>query len=203
GAARFDDPNVWLARGALLIVLLGGAYLVYRLFRAGTAHVVSISSPYRSSTGVTVELPGRTGWHSDPGLRVRQSFSTGWLRGDVMFRARTAADADQFAMVMRVHVPGGFAHEVDPERMRTGLEASLRQAAAQAGAEARGLACAYDTSWRSGQAVACYGRVVLPARELPGGAYLWVENDDDVIGIAYASSDGALDPLEQMARTAR
>ena len=51
--------------------------------------------------------------------------------------------------------------------------------------------------------MACYGRFVLPYRELPVGVYLWVASDDDVVGIGYATADGTLDPLAAMARTAR
>lgn len=204
GRNLLDEPSVWPRRVFLLLVLgavATGGYLLYRrIFRPG---VVAIGSPYRSSTGVTLDLPGKTGWHSDRRGRMKQSNGDRWMRGEMVFRAAKVEEANEMAMVLRVHAPGAFSQTVDPEQLRVGLESALRQAAASAGATTKNLTCVLEYAWRSTTAVACYGIVVAPFREMPAGAYLWMHDEDDVIGIGYANADGNLGPLETMARTAR
>lgn len=204
GATFAAEPNPWPARLIMVALLAAAGYGGYRLYRRLTRpDVVAISSPYRSSTGVTVELPGGSGWHSDRRLRLKESRGPAWMRGDVMFRGPTADAADEFVLVLRIHAPGGYSRAIDPEQLRSGLERGLQQTAAAAGATTRSLACVLESTWRTEQAVACYGVVVLPMRTVPCAVYLWVASDDDVVGIGYATGDGTLDPLEAMARTAR
>ena len=204
GRSLLDEPSPWPRRVLALALLVGGAlggyWLVRRIFRPD---VVSISSPYRSSTGVTVELPGRTGWHSDRRHRMKESNGALWMRGDAMYRAAKLEEANELAAVMRVHAPGAFARVVDPEQLRASLEAALRQAAAAGGAQTKSLACVLENTWRSTVGVACYGVLVTPFREIAGGVYLWVHDDDDVIGIGYANADADLAPLEAMVKSAR
>ncbi len=202
--AVLDDPSPWpgrLIKLALVAALAYGAYAGYR--RLTRPDVFRVHSPYRSSTGMTLDLPGSSGWRTDRRLRQKQSQGSGWMRADVVFRGPDARNADDFVVVLRVHMPGGFSRAIDPESLRGGLERSLQQSALAAGATARNLACVHESTWRTEQAVACYGRFELPYRELPVGVYLWVASDDDVVGIGYATADGTLDPLAAMARTAR
>ncbi len=89
------------------------------------------------------------------------------------------------------------------QQLRASLEAALRQAAAAGGAQTKSLACVLENTWRSTVGVACYGVLVTPFREIAGGVYLWVHDDDDVIGIGYANADADLAPLEAMVKSAR
>jgi hypothetical protein len=204
GRNLLDEPSRWPRRivTLLLIALLAwGAYGGYqRVFRK---RIVAVSSPYKSSTGVTIDLPGRTGWYADRNARMKQSNGPTWMRGEALYRASKADQANEAAMVLRLHAPGAFARAIDPEELRRGLETALRQAAAGGGAMITNLSCALESSWRPAIGVACFGKLVLPHMEMPAGAYLWVQNDDDVVGIGYATAEGNLDQLEVMARSAR
>jgi hypothetical protein len=204
GRALLDAPSSWPRRIVTLVLVVAvaaGAYAGYR--RVTRPDVVAIGSPYRSSTGVTIDLPPGPGWHADRTARLKRTNGPSWLRGEMIFRGPSAASASEFVLLVRAHAPGGFARAFDRAKLRADLERQLGQQATAAGATPRNLSCVDEDSWQPGIAEVCYGRLFLAGHDVGAGAYLWVVGDDDLIGIVYATEDVSLDALEVMARSAR
>lgn len=202
--ATYEDPYLWWWRVAKVVVAVAalvGGFLIYK--RVTRPDVYAVSSPYRTNTGVTIELPAGGGWRTDRRLRMKQRNGPAWMRADVVFHGAKVATADRFVLTMRVHVPGGFPYQVDSEELRAGLERQLKQAVASAGSAVEELRCVVDGVVRTESSVACFGRVNYLGLALPAGVYLWQAGTDDVIGVAYATTDDTLTPLMDMARTAR
>jgi hypothetical protein len=204
GRAVLDGPNPWIFRAVAIVVLAGAAYLGYRVYRYfNRPDIVAISSPYRSSAGVTIELPPGGGWRAARTARMTRSAGPSWMRAEAIFRGASLYTARELVVLVRMHAPGGFVRTIDRETMRAGLERSLQQQATAAGARTRALNCVHEDTWQPGLAEVCYGRIVLADRDIGAGAYLWLVGDDDLIGIVYATEDASLDALELMAKSAR
>ena len=202
-SADHEHPNPWPAH--IVKILLGGLllYAVYLGYRRVTRpDVVAISSPYRSHTGVTIELPGR-GWKADRRQRMKRENAGAWVRADAMFHGESFLGLDQLVVAIRTHAPGGFGDSLDPERMRTQLESQLRNGVAQAGASIRNLSCVVDNAVRPATTVACFGRIGYLDQEMPAGVFIWQASNEDMVGIGYATTADSLEPLLEMARTAR
>jgi hypothetical protein len=204
GGTSLAAPNPWVGRGLVIAAavgaLLGGLWLYRRVTRAD---VIAISSPYRTTTGVTLDLPSGSGWKSDRRARIKKEAGAGWLRGDVMFRGGDTTSANEFVLAFRLHAPGRFASVPDGDQLLKTMEASLRQAAAASGADGKNVSCVIDREVRGDAALACFGRFEQLGRTLPVGVYVWIAGNDDAIGVAYAKLDGSLTPLQDMVRTAR
>ncbi len=203
GRAYLDDPSPWWRRGALIVILAAGcfgAFLVYqRMFKA---NVYEVGRTFKTSTGVTVDVPPGT-WKTDRRRRDRAEMGTGWVRTDTAFRGGdgTFDQAEDYFAVLRVHQPGAVpAMNLDDLAARAQLTIPI--GVERTTYSVRNLSCAAAREMRDG-AVACFGRFRFEGRELPFGCYLWVAGADDFVGVAYAAADGQLDPLHALARTAR
>lgn len=199
GRAVLDDPSPWWGRAFWAVIAAVALYVGYWGYqRWFTPNVRTIGATYKSWTGVVVDMPS-PGWKADKRHRFKRTSGDNWIRGEVMYRGATPETADEFALVVRFHAAGAFGQTVSNAM----IETAFRQGAAGSGVEVSDLNCVTERSWRAEAGTVCYARAARPEGTLAGGLYLWMVGNDDLVGIAYGRTQGSLEALERMVRSAR
>ncbi len=190
---------------ALLAAAGYGGWWLYR--RQQRDDLVAVRSPYRGRTGMTMDLPAGGGWKR---VREQSHISRGrldlWAEGLVRGpRLRSSVpEADEFLIVVRMRLRG--AH-VDPQHpMATpALREALLNAAQMPehdGFKLLVATCELDDSARVG-AVRCDGEAQTTLGPRGYRAYGWWAGSEDILVVAYSTTDRDHAALAGVVRSVR